>query len=245
MTGEKEEIREIMHVLKTFTKAAGFTQARLAKTMQVSLPSVKRWFAGEGVSLHVLLQILKITGHDLEDLRLILPASRARTFEYTLEQERFFADSPGHLSFFDQLLLGKTPKQIRMKFKLSGRSLRRYLSALEKLGLITVMVNDRVVLNVQGSPVWRSNGPLNTRLGRRAVDSFIDKYWMTGDVELYLHRYTDEDLAKLEELIHGLISFARQANRRSKIDKSRDRGHGLILGLKPFSFDALKEIPNL
>jgi transcriptional regulator with XRE-family HTH domain len=235
---------DVMAVIKNACAAHGLTQARVAKLLRVSVPTVKRWFAGKGVGVDQLVRLMDLVNMSFSDIAVLLPVRATSRFQYSLEQEEFFADNPGHLAFFDQLVNGLKANRIQQLYKLTQRSLRRYLRELESLGLIEVFENSRVKIIPEGSPAWRINGPLDRAFGRQAVFDFVDQE-LDKSLTLYLHRYTKEDRNLVLQKVDELATIATQANNRAKIAGMTDRSFGLLLGFGKFELKTLKEIPDL
>jgi transcriptional regulator with XRE-family HTH domain len=240
----KKQTSEIMDALRGICRAQNITQVQISDYLGVSLPTVKRWFAGHGVSLDVFNQLLELTGTSLEDLSNFVTELTTNSFEYTIEQEQFFSEHLNHLAYFDQLLNGYSPKMIQRRYKLSDHSTRRYLKDLEELGLIDRYPNNKVKIVPKGSPKWHPDGPLDEKVGRLALNSFIEKAG-SEFVTLHLHRYGSHDRSRIESLLAELSTFAKQANRRAKFSGIKDRAFGLLVGLANFELQALKEIKNL
>lgn len=243
MRSTVEETQDLMAALKARCKAMGLTQGQLATKLGISLPTVKRWFSGHGVGLENLFQLLKILDISLDDIVSVLPQVKAKTFNYTLEQEDFFADQPEFLSYFDQLIQGKSPTQIERSFKISARATRKYLKQLEAIGLIEVHANDKVKLLVQGEPAWRQNGRLALVLRARAVTEFVQAAAVKSDeLSLFLHGYTAADLSELRQEIGVLMQKAQSLHRRSTILDDQTKPYGLMIGLAPFKWSVLNHV---
>src|SRR4051794_14143707 len=112
--------------LRSRARALGLTHAALASELGVSLSTIKRWLSGQGLDLAALERLLAALDLEWADLATLLPAQAAPRFQYTVEQESFFARHPGHLAFLDALLAGETPRAIARRHRLSRRSLHRY-----------------------------------------------------------------------------------------------------------------------
>ena len=108
----QEFVIKLMTVVKRQAKAKGYSQPILAKKLNVSLPTLKRWLAGKTVRLDNLKQLSDVLGLSFVELAAATDEGSSRR-HYTLEQEAEFAKKPEFLAFFDFLLRGqrtlKTP----------------------------------------------------------------------------------------------------------------------------------------
>lgn len=246
MQSISQETKDIMSALKVRCRALGITQEQLAAKLDVSLPTLKRWFAGHGVSLEDVFRILKVLDVSFDELVGVLPQTKTKCFMYTEDQEDFFLNHLEFLSYFDQLIQRKTPKQIERSFKISARSTRRYLSGLESVGLIEVFANDKVKLLVQGEPTWSENGKLALALKEKAVAEYVQKAIGKQDgLTLFLHQYSAEDVMELKAEIKALMIKAQSYNRRSGILENSTKPCGLLIGLAPFEWSLLTNVVDI
>jgi len=240
------ETKELMAALKARCKAIGVTQEELATKLGVSLPTLKRWFAGTGVALENVFQLLNALDITLNDIVSVLPHVITKTFTYTQKQEDFFLSNLEYLSYFDQLIQGKSPKQIERSFKISARATRKYLKELEIIGLIEVHPHDKVKLCVHGEPVWRENGKLALALREKAIAEYIrSTASRRDDLTLFLHNYSSKDLAELRSEIVALMQKAQSFNRRSSIIEGHSMSYGLMIGLAPFKLSFLDDVKEI
>ncbi|MCB0404857.1 MAG: helix-turn-helix transcriptional regulator [Bdellovibrionales bacterium] len=246
MRTSSEDTKELMTVLKGRCKTLGITQEQLANKLGVSVPTLKRWFAGAGVGLEALFRLLQALDTSLSEVVGALPQVKAKTFSYTREQETFFAKKPAFLGYFDQLLQKKTPKQIERTFKISPRSTRHYLKQLEAIGLIEVYPGDRIKLLVSGEPSWRADGKLARSLRQRAIDEFVQVAANRNEnLSLFLHAYCSADLSDLQHEVSALRLKAQSLHRRSLILAGETKPYGLMIGLAPFKWSVLNDVTDL
>jgi hypothetical protein len=195
--------------------------------MGVSLPTLKRWLTGRGLSLDALELLMNSLGLDWADLA--APGADERGFQYTREQEELLAREPRALAAFDRILREPRPR-------LTDRRISR---ALEEVGLIERLADgDRVRARVRGEPRWIPDGPLSRRYKRQAIDSFLERC-PAPDLTLGLHRIVAEDWRRAQVMADELRNFVRTAESRARLSGARERSYGVLLGLSPFAWDAL------
>ena len=142
--------RLLMKTLATQMRQQGLTQERAAEALGVSTPTLKRWLAGDGVSLEAVLRIMSLLEVSWEDISAVMISHNERLFTYTRKQELHFVRSPSTLAVFDLLLRGATPAQILQRSGVSSPSINRYLADLEKLGLIERGVRGKISIIPKG-----------------------------------------------------------------------------------------------
>ncbi|RYZ68472.1 MAG: XRE family transcriptional regulator [Proteobacteria bacterium] len=83
--------RELVAIVKARAKTNGLTQAALAKRLSVSLPTMKRWYQGDFVTLENLKRLCDEVGLSLTEAFATVEDAKSLNFQYTNEQEVFFA----------------------------------------------------------------------------------------------------------------------------------------------------------
>lgn len=232
----KDLNKQAIQVIKLKAKSLGRTQQDLAHSLSVSLPTIKRWYGGGNLTLGSLKKIANEVGLSLTEVFASIEESNQSTFNYTPEQEVFFAKHPDFLAYFDNLLRGQTPAQIQRKFGLSERKSIQFLSKLEKLKLIEWLPKNKVRLLVTGEPVWRLKGPLSTKLRQDVFESFM-AHEQSAHAHFLLHDYLPEDRAEITRKLQDLIDLAKRANGRAKFRPENSKPAGLYLSLQDFRWN--------
>ncbi len=228
--------QQLMNALKLRARAMGLTQDVLAKKMGVSHPTLKRWLAGKGVNLEQLIRLLELLDLSWNDLAADIGSTR--TFRYSLEQEEHFALQPGHLAYFDLLLRGKSPREIRRLSGLRKTRAWQILRALEKIQLIEIISDERVRLLVQGEPVWRRNGPLAKSFRQQAITEFCQAN--ESKLSFALIQCSPADVRQLRDKLSELSALASAADRRARLPGADSPSYGLLVGLEKFDWSLLQ-----
>lgn len=206
----------------------------IAKEFDVSLPTVKRWYSGQGLSLEQASDLCHFLGLTLgEALHAIQKTTQ--TFLYTLEQEKFFAKNPDTLAFFDNLLRGKSLKSMRKKFRLSSTKMTDSLLKLDRLKLIELHPNNKFKLLKKGEPIWRPSGPLQVTFRSQILEDFLGTKKCDLD-RFLLYEFSDDDAKAIQLKLLELQQLASTANRRSALANSKAKSYGLMLSLKEFKW---------
>ena len=78
--------KQIMTLIKDKSRGIGLSQAKIAAELSVSLPTIKRWWAGKGVSLSILHKLCALLGVSLSQLLLEVEGGGS-VYTYTIKQE--------------------------------------------------------------------------------------------------------------------------------------------------------------
>lgn len=158
------EFAAILTTLRGIMKAKKVRYEDLAQSLGVSLPTIKRLFAGHEPSIGRLIEICNVLAVSFFDVADLSRQHAAPRFVLSEEQEVVLAASPDLYAYFRFLTKGETPASIAEKASLSVVEQRRYLRALEDLALIERLPGDRVRLRHAGQIQWQSRGPLRHTL---------------------------------------------------------------------------------
>jgi transcriptional regulator with XRE-family HTH domain len=227
--------RSIGVALKSSAKSKGYTQSQIAKRMGVSLPTVKRWFVGQGLDLSRLEVLLKLLGLSLGELSDLVSSKESSESEFSLEQEAAFARDPMLLAFFEQLVSKKSLKKSCSDLRILEDKGNRYLRKLEGLGLLERHPHNQIKFHFYGQVRWRIDGPLARRLKKMAIDTFLSQN-LFKSVRLGTHKINLEDLVRLEAMLVDLQAFTRSAENRASHYPDRPTSIGLLVGCANFSW---------
>lgn len=169
------EQQQVMEALKKLMKVKGIIYKELAEHLGLSLPSVKRMFSQEDLTLSRFNQICLFLEVDMSEVFKLAEAHKeALLGKLTLEQEECLSKKPQRLSYLELLLEGMKPSQIEKEFGLDAQSTTKILSDLDKWGLIKWLPGNKVQLLVTNSIQILPHGPLRKILQDKGVKSFLD-----------------------------------------------------------------------
>lgn len=226
--------KELLAVLRQRMKLLKYTYADAAKALGVSLPTMKRFFTSEDVSLGKVLALAEWLGLTLHDLAELAQQSAADKHIFSAEQDKFLARNPGHIAYLFALVQGAEPSEIAAKHNLSSYSTQRYLNELEKIGLIRQSNEGKVKVLMEGSMSWEEDSELgkthskrmllelSERVGAKLAQNSPDSFLILRGVMLMpetfanLKRDLDELVAKYDVVsdqtrrLKGSNAFPRQ-----------------------------------
>lgn len=138
-----------LDALKQLLKQRGITYSHLADELQCSLPTIKRWLNKPGLPLDRLLQMAEVANLEFDEICRLANQLRPQHYIFTDEQDALFAACPELLAYFEELIAGKSPKDIAIEHNLDVRSSGLYLKHLQAVGLIKRKPRNQVQLLVQ------------------------------------------------------------------------------------------------
>lgn len=187
--------KQILRVVKRLIQEQGLTYAKLAESLSFSKDVLKKCFSEERISLDRLLEICTILNVDLGTVWELACGEAEETLEFSEDQEEFFTLNPHHFNFFVELYFnGLQPAQIQERHHLSGASLHRYLSDLDRIGILILLPENEIRLRrVYHSMRWREKGP-----------------WLRAMITDYVRRLHENSLSTPAALSVGYVGLSSE-----------------------------------
>jgi DNA-binding Xre family transcriptional regulator len=247
------EFQNLTGCLRAIMKAKKVTYASLAKHLEVSEATMKRFFTANDGSIGRITEICSALSISFADLVEQSKSKGEHVFALSLEQENFFATHPNYFAFFQELLeKNLSPKEIRTKHRISQHSATRYLRQLDKMGLIEWLPSDRVKLKVQGTHNWLDGGPLQQKFlpaDNLAFLKYVEKNFQQDSHFLTTsnrHVHPETLRALISELKPLFSSFRKRVYRDEVFyPKSELIPTKWLMGIAPHRAEPLGKIEDL
>ncbi len=236
-SGNHRQVATLVEVLKQLFRARGLRYREIAALLGVTERTVKRWFAGSGLTLEIvedLCNVLGITFLELcevaeEDLD-TRPARLSRD-----QEQQLFADL--QLAFvFILLTHGWTAPEIQRGCNISEAALVGHLVRLERLRLVELLPGNRVRLLYARKIRWADSPEAGRAFSRNLLNLFSkidleapDGLW-TAQVVYISPEAAREILAKFQSLGLEIVKSA-DADRGSPTSKT---WHAVFMAAQPF-----------
>ncbi len=240
-----DETTSLVDTLKRVLRSKDITYAQIAKELQISEASVKRVFSEKSFTLERFERMCHIAGLSIAEIAALSRNDAGATqHTYTLEQERFFADNPKYLAFFDLLLrFGSIKKVMSYRPHLTDKVINNYLKKIEALGLIECMPGNRVNFPVSRNVSWQRNGPLRKKFLSLAKSDFIGDDF-TGELAAFEFSgigLTAKSARKITESLKEIAAEVRYtADMESKID-AETNNYGFMIAIRPWKLAVLED----
>lgn len=167
--------KQVIEVLKKLMKTKGILYKDLAQELHLSLPSVKRIFSEEEMSLSRLEKICDVLNVQMTDVFHLIDARKEDVpHELTLSQEEFLAKKPQRLAYLELLLSGMRPQQIEKKYNLTSSYTDKVLSELDKWELITWLPGNKVKCRTARMIKLLPDGPLRKLIQETGIKEFLN-----------------------------------------------------------------------
>lgn len=195
----------LLTALRRRLRHDGLTYAEVARRMNLSEPTVKRLFSTGRLTLDRLEALCEVVGIDLVELARDAQENRAQLSRLTREQEEQLVRDESLLLVAVLTINHWRYDEILAAYALEPTTLVRHLAALDRLGLIDLLVGNRVRLKIARDFSWLPNGPIQRWFERHAQQDFLAANFH-GEREV--RRFS-----------HGMLSAASQVRLLERIEK--------------------------
>lgn len=246
----KSKYLVLLEQLKKIIRTKKWNYAKLAKTVNLSEPTIKRIFQGVPCNISHLLAIcdaVEISFLDL--LQLATEAEPQKTF-LTGDQERFFVKNFDCYAFLFALYYKTdgTLKEIQRKWGLSDKESFTYLRQLEKLGLLELLPENEIQWKIKGQLNVSENGPIlkSGYFEEEAHEMLSNIYKRWDDQQNVIHfagfQLSTSNFKKFKQELRELNEkyYTIGARDEYMVPPTEKKFYGLVFALGPYSFDLHK-----
>jgi hypothetical protein len=234
---------QIVAELKKALRASGHTYTDVAKTLDLSVASVKRLFSTEDLSLHRVDQICELIGLDLREV-LNRALDRAEPVnQLTAAQESELISDP-KLLFMTWLVLIRTPYEEMVRdYKFTEREALQYLIRLDRLKVIELQPGNRVRLLVSRHFSWRPGGPVQKYIHQKLLREFFASAFAGTLEEFFFHggRVTDEALTQIKRALRAASRECAEIIERDRTSTQPKNGAAFVLALRPWNYSGFAQ----
>ncbi|MFC3106601.1 helix-turn-helix domain-containing protein [Undibacterium arcticum] len=188
--------------LKRLLRARGIGYREIAQTLAVSEPTIKRWFAGQGITVErledlctfadvSLIELIEFTAHDAD----------ARLRQLSVEQEQALAQDKNLAFVLTIILRGWSPDELWSEQGLEPAALVDYLTRLDKLRLIDLLPGNEMRLLTVRDIEWRKDGPMRTQLAQWIKADALGAWQPGAPWGAELVKLSESSLTRLEDMI--------------------------------------------
>ena len=244
---EARESILLVTALKKCLKMRGITYKQLGAEMNLSESSVKRLFASNRLSLQRFEQICEIVGLSIFDVSKMAreedPVQEPHVL--TLDQEQALADDLKLLIGFHLILNGWQFDQIVEAFAWSEPEVIKIFTTLDKLGMISLLPENKVKILTAHNIRWRKDGPMRKAHEQLVLGEFLNARFANEDQLL------DFELLELSPASIGILKrkmglLLKEVNELATMDYALKQGSkkstGILLAMRPWVYSLALDV---
>jgi DNA-binding Xre family transcriptional regulator len=250
------EYAKVSKTIRQIMKSKRMTYGSFAKPLNMSDSGLKKLLAAKDCSLNKLSAICSVLSVDIEELLRSSQDIKSMEIKFTEAQEEFFKKNPDHFFFFCELIDNEmTLDKLQSIYKLNAESMRRYLTSLDKIGLIEMHPGNLVKHKYGGKTHWNmAASPIGQRAMLEFQDGFLKKLHapdlqskrprVLRWVNFRFRKNTYEDFVAASNCL--VQEFIQRAYREKPLSDPEDLiPAALLLGLMEFKYPDILKIPNI
>jgi AcrR family transcriptional regulator len=233
----------IVAELKRALRERGLTYGAVARSLGVSLATVKRLFSSGEFSLARVERICELVGLRLREILERAEQQAAPTNQLTLTQEREIVADP-RLLFITWLLLGRMPfEEITRLYRLSEREVLGCLIRLDRLKVLELQPGNRVRLLVSRRFSWRPGGPVQRYIHQRLLREFLGSSFVGAQDEFFFHgaMVSSETHSQLQRVLRNAARECMEIIERERSAPATRNGAALVLALRPWGYSGFRQ----
>lgn len=241
---------DLVIALKRQLKERGITYADLAQRLGLSEASIKRIFSRQNLTLSRLEMICDVIGLELSELARISENNQPKLSRLNAHQEATLVADTRLLLATILTMNNWGFEQILAQYQFTPSELTLLLLQLERLGVLHLLPENRIRLNVSRNLQWQENGPVRRFFQEKAQDEFLNVPF-TGPGEYFNFSHgmlTPAAFAHLRPRITRIVQDFAEQHQESETAPLADRyGCSLLIAFRPWElnvFEALRKAPD-
>lgn len=235
----------LVDALKDVLKARAVTYAKVARGLGISEASVKRVFAARSFTLQRLDQICGLLGIDITDLAQMVRAERETPVQLTWDQERQLVSDPKLLLVAVHALNQWSLQQIIDSYRLTKAEGIQLLARLDKLGIIELAPNNRILVRVARDFAWLPDGPIQQYFRAQVqADFFRSRFDGGGELMVFVSGMLSRTSnAALQNRLRQVSAEFSELHRQDLALPFEQRfGTAMLLAVRPWMPETFKKM---
>jgi transcriptional regulator with XRE-family HTH domain len=231
--------RALLEALKAALRAKGLRLTDVASELRVSPSTVKRWLAGNNLTIDRLEALCDLAAISLSELvERADDVAPGKILRLSQSQERGLAEDTRLAFLFFSILNGWPPADFAREFGIGPELMQAYLDRLHRLGLVDILPSGRVRSRAARRVTWRRGGPLARHFEAKVKHHFMGADF--GDSSTFflsdIVKVSPAGAAQIEALVE---QFRKEIHRIAEIDARAAAVDGRWRGV----LFAVREIP--
>ncbi len=232
---ESSEIDVLLRTLKNVFKSRGLLYQHIAESMSVSETTVKRYLTGHGLTVDILERLCRVADLRVSDLFAVLRESDDALPPLTHADEEKLAAEPFLACLLYFIAKGYTLQALQADFKLSDAELNRYLTKLDKWGMIQLYPFNRIRMNVSPLSRVERGGPLARSARNDSLEPMVRNFDLSNDVWSFaIDKLSPGSMEKATQLLREFTdALAKIAERDRDLSRESSEYYGVFVLMKP------------
>ncbi len=234
----------LIDALKAELKASHITYAELADKLGMAESSIKRMLAKRDMALSKIDAICAVLKIDFADLARRVAESQVLLAELTLAQEKTVVSDKKMLLVTVCVLSQWSAEQITSHYKFTEIEVIKYLTQLDRIGIIELRPLNRYSLKLAKTFRWRPHGPvMNFFRDHALLDYFNGGFDQESESLLLVHGTISKSMAPsfVERMQRVAQDFAQQHQTDQKLGKHHTQGYTLLLAMRSWDYEVFEQ----
>jgi len=237
---------KLIDTLKRALKSHHLSYSDVAKQLDLSHASVKRFFSEYRLSLERLDSICQMMDMEISDLVVMMNADSSMLLtELSLEQEQQIVADSALLLVTVCVLNHWTMTHLMKNFKFTEPECIRYLVLLDGLKLIELLPGNRIKLRVASNFKWHDNGPIQQFFQQKlAADFFNTQFTDRKEKLIVINGMLSEEATTVFH--RKLVQLAREFDElnceEAALPLDKRRGTTAVLAMRSWRYGLFEEL---
>lgn len=244
------QTKELVVALKRQLKGRGVTYLQVADHLGLSEASVKRQFSQMSFSLRTLESICDLLEVEIAELARDAADAQANVHQLSVAQETSLVADPQRLLVAVCVLNNWTLTHIVAIYRMSEAECIGHMLQLERIGLITLLPENRVRLRIARDFTWLPDGPIHRFFRDRAQTEFLNgRFNQPGELMRFQHAMLNPDATRrFQQKLYRLMEELTELHEECIASPEEDRfGTSFLLAMRswePAEFESLRRAPD-
>jgi DNA-binding Xre family transcriptional regulator len=234
---------QVVGELKRTLKEHGVTYAVVARSLNLSVASVKRLFSTGNFTLERIDVICELVGIQMSDLIRRASERTEPLNKLTFAQEQEIVSDP-RLFLVTWLVLSRTKfPDIVKDYSLTELEVQRYLSRLHRLNVIELQPFNRVRLLVSRHFSWRAGGPVQRYIHQRLLKEFFAADFSNESDAFLFHgaAVSKHSLARIKRVLQNSARECSEIIEGDQGVPGSRSGAAFVLALRPWRYSGFAQ----
>jgi len=232
---DTSEIDLLLKTLKNIFKSRGLFYQHVADAIGVSETTVKRYLTGHGLTVEILERLCRVAELRISDLVAAIREGETELPPLTHADEEKLAQEPFLATLFYLIAKGHSPQSLQADFKLDNVEMNRYLTKLDRWGLIQLFPFNRLRMRVCPLFHVEKGGPLARSARQDSLSRMFSDFNLRADDWTFSIDKLSPSSVEKARLLQREFTDAMAKIAEQDRDLSRESAdyHGVFLLMKP------------